>query len=162
MRKILLILLCLLIPLSAQELDGESAENAQPLVSQKIPNLRMIRGGNIMDELQNTVWVTLDVKNDMTLYAFFSDNKYGNTGVLPDTELALPSVFYPMRFLQAGNQEHSSIFIIASKQKLLYYTMYLIDPYHLVISAGYNSPDPLLEMTLEEYLRDGFVLQLVY
>ncbi len=96
------------------------------------------------------------------LYSFFQAGKYGNIEVPYGGELAYPDDFFPMKYVQQGAFPNSSIFIVASGNKILYYAMYLVDPYHLAVSGGYSSIAPLVDMDIKGYLRDGYMLQLVY
>lgn len=130
-------------------------------VSQQIPNLS-IEEDDIMGKLKNTVWSTMDFPNNRELNSFFFDSKYGNVSILRGKPMVFPKQFFPMKYVQKGPYPNSSIYIIPSKEKILYYLFYLVTPYYLIISAGYNSVEPLMEMQVPQYLEDGYMMQLIY
>lgn len=159
----LVTLLLMNISVKAQEQNNQQKKTDMnsPLVSQRIPNLSS-NTEDIIDKLMNTIWTTRDIPNSRDLYVFFVDNKYGNIAVPQGSKVVFPKEFFPMKFVQKGPHPHSSIYIIPSKEKVLYYTFYLLDSYHLVISAGYESIEPLTKMDLSKYLEDGYIMQLIY
>ncbi|MGL5955262.1 MAG: hypothetical protein ACRC0X_01450 [Brevinema sp.] len=162
MNKKIIGLIALTTLLSPQNTQTQNNMNEmQIFVSKKTPNLGADTE-NIMEELQNTIWMTSDLQNTRELYVFFYDYKYGNISIKREENVRFPQQSYPMKFIQKGPYPNSSIFIIPSQEKILYYTFYLLTPYYMIISAGYNSIDPLLTMEIPDYLQDGHLLQLVY
>ena len=135
--------------------------HAQAFLSKQIPSLTF-RSGTIFDQLQNTIWVATDVKNGTDLYVVFNNNKFGRTAVLRGAAANYPASTSPMKFMQEGKHPNSGIFLVPSKEKILYYSFYFLNQYYLLISPGYNQMEPLLDLEIPDYLADGYILQLVY
>ena len=135
--------------------------HSQSLVSKKIPSLN-ITSGSIFDQLQETIWVASDIKNNTDLYVVFNNNRYGRKAVLRGTPPTYPSEVHPIKFVKTGRLANSGIFIVPSQDKILYYSFVFLNPYYLLISPGYNKIEPLLKLEIPEYLTDGYILQLVY
>lgn len=135
--------------------------HSQSLVSKKIPSLNFT-SGSILDQLQETIWVTSNIKNNTDLYVVFNNNRYGRKAVLRGTPLTYPSEVHPIKFVRNGRLTNSGIFIVPSQEKILYYSFIFLTPYYLLISPGYNQINPLLKLEIPEYLTDGYILQLVY
>ncbi|MGL4676744.1 MAG: hypothetical protein ACRCWI_03650 [Brevinema sp.] len=162
MNKIIIGLYYIITLLSCQNIYSQNNTNEiQNFVSQKLPDTER-NIDNIIEELQNTIWLSSDLPNKRELYTFFYDYKYGNISIKKGDKVSFPQKSYPIKFVQKGPHPNSSIFVIPSQEKILYYTFYLLNPYYLIISAGYNSIDPLLTMEISDYLQDGYLLQLVY
>ena len=135
--------------------------HSQGLISKKIPILNST-SETIAEQLQETIWVASDIKNNTDLYVVFNNNRYGRKMVLRGTPITYPSEVYPIKYVQEGKFPNSGIFIIPSKEKVLYYSFYFLNPYYLLISPGYNQIEPLLKLEIPDYLTDGYMLQLVY
>ena len=135
--------------------------HSQSLVSKKIPSLNFT-SGSIFDQLQETIWVTSNIKNNTDLYVVFNNNRYGRKAVLRGSTPTYPSEVHPIKFVKTGRIANSGIFIVPSQEKILYYSFVFLNPYYLLISPGYNQMDPLLKLEIPEYLTDGYILQLVY
>ena len=133
----------------------------QALISKKVPTLNFTTG-TIFDQLQETIWVASDVKKNADLYVVFNNNRYGRKVVPRGTPVTYPSEVYPIKFVQEGRFPNSGIFIVPSREKVLYYSFYFLNQYYLLISPGYNQIEPLLKLEIPDYLTDGYVLQLVY
>ena len=134
---------------------------SQALISKKVPTLNFTTG-TIFDQLQETIWVASDVKKNTDLYVVFNNNRYGRKVVPRGTPVSYPSEVYPIKFVQEGRFPNSGIFIVPSREKVLYYSFYFLNQYYLLISPGYNQIEPLLKLEIPDYLTDGYVLQLVY
>jgi len=134
--------------------------NSIRVSSKKIPNLYSL--DTLIQKLDGTVWVTSNFKKLEDLFIFFNQNQQGISISKRGSGINIPKKMYPIKFIQNGNKVNSGIFIIPSKDKILYYSFYLISPYYLAISAGYNNISPLTNLSLQNYLNDGYLLQLVY
>ncbi|MDK2818526.1 MAG: hypothetical protein KFW21_03640 [Spirochaetota bacterium] len=143
--------------------DLASPQNSKTklnLASKKIPLLNLTT--SIFEELQETVWITSDIKSNKDLYVIFNDNQYGRVSVTRGAVAKYPTESYPIKFIQEGPYPNSGIFVIPSQKKILYYSFYFLNQYYLLISPGYNQIEPLLKLTIPEYFKDGYILQLVY
>lgn len=149
---------------TVENTETEIAVETPPLprlVSQKIPSMEF-EISTMMEQLQDTIWFATDMRQDQDLYVFFKDNSYGGIAISQGLAPQAPQRMYPAKFVQAGNMPNTAIFLIASQDNILYYSIKLISPFFLVISAGYPYPEPLVDMATEDYFLNGYLLQLVY
>jgi len=129
-------------------------------VSAQIPNLNAPT--SILEKLNNTVWMTSDLKRNEDLYIFFKGNRQGLGVVKRGEDTPVPQILYPIKMVQQGSDVYSGIFIVSSENKLMYYSFRFITPFYLAISDGYENPTPLQFITLEDYFNTGYILQLIY
>lgn len=170
MKKVLFpFLLSLPLMVSGQTLNNVPSKGPDPvagapmaraLVSQRIPRLPL--EGPLTEALANTVWLAADLKRGEDFYLFFQNGTHSvaltKRGITPK----YPDKSYPLKTVSENAEDGSAIVIVASQNRLLYYSFKLISPYYLAISAGYETAEALQELTLTDYFNSGYVLQLVY
>lgn len=170
MKKFLSPLL-LLLPavISAQTLNNIPPKGPDPaagapasraLVSQRIPRLPL--EGPFVDSLANTVWMAADLKRGEDFYLFFQNGTHSVALSKRGATPKYPEKSYPLKTVSENPEDGSAIVIVASHNRLLYYSFKLISPYYLAISAGYETAEALQELSISDYFNSGYVLQLVY
>lgn len=112
-------------------------------------------------KIEGTIWTAADIERDLDLYVFFQDYSKGIIITQRGGEVAFPSEMFPMKFLQAGKNLNSGIFLVSSQGKILYYAMRLFSEKYLGISAGYESIEPLINISTSDYFEKGYILQFV-
>ena len=158
------------LPTGAQTLNNAPAptpsgitntnNSARSVVSQRMPVVPV--AGPFLDNLMNTSWVASNLKRKEDFYLFFQSGTHSITVVERGGMPKYPERSYPIKTIAEDPENNSATVIVASQNRLLYYSFRLITPYYLLISAGYESPEALAEITLADYFTGGYVLQLVY
>ncbi|MGL5721420.1 MAG: hypothetical protein ACRCY4_03345 [Brevinema sp.] len=142
--------------------DGVTANpgGARSVTSQRIPVVPV--AGPFLDNLANTSWVASNIKRKEDFYLFFQSGTHSITVTERGGVPSYPERSFPIKTIAENPEENSATIIVASQNRLLYYSFRLITPYYLLISAGYETPEALEEITLEDYFNGGYALQLVY
>ncbi|SFB75210.1 hypothetical protein SAMN02745150_00613 [Brevinema andersonii] len=135
-------------------------QNFKATTSQQIPNFNNLN--DFSKIINDTVWVASDYKRSEDLYIFFHNNTQAIQLAKMGELVEYPKEAYPIRLFKQNPAQRSAIFIVASKNRLLYYSFQLITPYFMGVSAGYENPEPLEKITLEHYFNNGYIMQLVY
>ncbi|MGL5722439.1 MAG: hypothetical protein ACRCY4_08575 [Brevinema sp.] len=156
------------LPIGAQTLnnvpapapEGVATGGNRSVVSQKIPTVPL--AGSFLDNVANTAWVASNIKRKEDFYLFFQSSTHAITVTERGATPTYPERAYPIKTIAENPDNNSATVIVASQNRLLYYSFRLITPYYLIISAGYETPEALEEITLEDYFNGGYVLQLVY
>lgn len=140
--------------------DGALSGSLKAITSQRIPDFPV--KGTLIENLANTVWMAVDIKRGEEFYLFFQNGTHSvsltKRGGIPK----YPDKLYPIKGIVDNPEDNSSIVIVASQNRLLYYSFKLLSPYYLGISAGFDTPEPLQELTISDYFNNGYIMHLVY
>ncbi|MGL5253845.1 MAG: hypothetical protein ACRC9L_02305 [Brevinema sp.] len=157
------------LPIGAQTLNNAPAPSPDSsnspggpssLTSQRIPVVPLT--GAFLDNLANTVWLASNIKRKEDFYLFFQSGTHSITVTERGGNPDLPERAFPIKTVSENINDNSAVVIVASQNRLLYYSFRLITPYYLLISAGYEAQEALEDITLGDYFNGGYVLQLVY
>lgn len=139
--------------------------NPNEYFSQKNTNLHQYNLHNhiirLDQKLNNTIWTTTDIKENIDLYVFFKDNKKGVVIANSGEQVSFPKKMFPIKYVQSAPHLNSGIFLVTSENSMLYYAMRLFSEKYLGISAGYESIEPLLDISTSDYFEKGYILQYV-
>ncbi|MGL4563527.1 MAG: hypothetical protein ACRCVW_06720 [Brevinema sp.] len=137
-----------------------NSANQIATTSQQIPKLNT--GRSILMLLNNTVWMTSDLKRNEDLVVFFKDETQGISLTTRGQKIQLPKRMYPIRVIENNTNNNSAILIIASQKNILYYSFKLLTPFYLLISPGFETLEEAKKVHEDEYFNQGYILQLIY
>ncbi|MGL4561150.1 MAG: hypothetical protein ACRCV0_02520 [Brevinema sp.] len=137
-----------------------NSANQIATTSQQIPRLNTRR--SILMLLNNTVWMTSDLKRNEDLVVFFKDETQGISLTTRGQKVQLPKKMYPIRIIENNTNNNSAILIIASQKNILYYSFKLLTSFYLLISPGFETLEEAKKVHEDEYFNQGYILQLIY